>query len=41
MLNLIDDYNLLSVANVPGRIRGRANLEKARLAARRQPKNRT
>jgi len=32
MLNIIDGYNLLNVANVPVRIRGRANLEKARLA---------
>ncbi len=32
MLYLIDGYNLLNVANVPVRVRGRANLEKARLA---------
>ena len=32
MLVLIDGYNLLNVASVPVPIRGRANLEKARLA---------
>ncbi|MGO9109270.1 MAG: NYN domain-containing protein [Thermoguttaceae bacterium] len=32
MLYLIDGYNLLNVASVPVPIRGRANLEKARLA---------
>ena len=32
MLYIIDGYNLLNVANVPVPIRGRANLEKARLA---------
>ena len=32
MLYLIDGYNLLNVAAVPVRIRGPANLEKARLA---------
>ena len=32
MLYLIDGYNLLNVAGVPVPIRGRANLEKARLA---------
>jgi len=32
MLYIIDGYNLLNVANVPVPVRGRANLEKARLA---------
>ncbi len=32
MLYLIDGYNLLNVAGVPVPVRGRANLEKARLA---------
>ena len=32
MLILIDGYNLMNVASVPVPIRGRANLEKARLA---------
>ena len=32
MLYLIDGYNLMNVASVPVPIRGRANLEKARLA---------
>jgi predicted RNA-binding protein with PIN domain len=32
MLYLIDGYNLLNVASVPVPVRGRANLEKARLA---------
>jgi predicted RNA-binding protein with PIN domain len=32
MLYLIDGYNLLNVADVPVPIRGKANLEKARLA---------
>ncbi len=32
MLYLIDGYNLLNVAGVPVPLRGRANLEKARLA---------
>jgi uncharacterized protein len=32
MLYLIDGYNLLNVASVPVPIRGRANLEKARMA---------
>jgi predicted RNA-binding protein with PIN domain len=32
MLYLIDGYNLLNVASVPVPVRGRANLEKARMA---------
>jgi len=32
MLYLIDGYNLMNVASVPVPVRGRANLEKARLA---------